>query len=231
MAIESGQPVTGPEDRPPPLGVGISQGVPMSRITPRLSVRDIMVGVAVGAFCLALVRINGALAVIAACVALLAWLRVTHLMQVRRLTAERITAWQWTRTGLRSLVVAAAIILSADVTFFLVYTEAESHRRERAAHPPPPKLNWGGVIIGAPLGVLAGYAVRCWLWEARASRTDARRVSSDLSTNTMRPSQPRRAPDPAPRRNSVELSWMDLTDPGLNRGSDAERSRDASLPE
>lgn len=231
MAIESGQPVAGPEDRPPPLGVGISQGVPMSRITPRLSVRDIMVGVAVGAFCLALVRINGALAIIAACVALLTWLRLTHLMQVRRLTAERITAWQWTRTGLRSLVVAAAIILSADVTFFLVYTEAESHRRERAAHPPPPRLNWGGVIVGAPLGVLAGYAVRCWLWDGRASRADARRVLSDPSTNTMRPTRPQVAADLAPRRSSADVPRLEVTDPVLNRGSDAERSRDASLPE
>ena len=145
----------------------------MSRPVFRLTVWHAMLGVGVMGMSFALLRGNGALAIIDACVSSMTLVRTVRNMRHRRVTARRAALWQWFCSGLTSLVVSAAIIGSADFTFLLIYTGAELLRRGGAAHPPPPELNRAGILIGAPSGLIVGHMVRRWLWDRRSVPGDS----------------------------------------------------------
>ena len=140
----------------------------MTRPMFRLTVGHLMLGVAALGLFLVLVRVNGALAVVVACVSTMTLARTVHSMRRRRALGVATPPWRWLRVGVSSLVVSTAIIGSGDLTFMFVYGVAEAIRRGGAAHPPPAELNGAGLLVGVPSGIVVGYTMRRWLWQQRS---------------------------------------------------------------
>lgn len=137
---------------------------------PRLSVRHLMLGVAVLAPCMALARVNIALATIAACIAILTLVRTSRTMRRRRASGLPAGPWRWLGAGLESLLVSTAIIGSADRTFLLVYGLVDLSPFVYVSHRPPPELDGIETLIAALFAVAVGSLGRRFLRDRPAGR-------------------------------------------------------------
>jgi hypothetical protein len=133
----------------------------------RLTLWQSMFVVAAVSLSSAVFRVNIALGTVAACVLALAISRTLLILGSHEAEAGKATRSRWLRVAGSSLGISTAIIGSACFTFLFIYTDAEFLRRGGSAHPPPPELNVGGVLVGMPSGLLVGYLVRRRLWGSR----------------------------------------------------------------